>query len=35
MAVLFELQPLTPQLGARVIGPDLTAELSPQVFEAL
>jgi taurine dioxygenase len=35
MARLFELQPLTPQLGARVIGLDLAAELSPQAFDAL
>jgi taurine dioxygenase len=35
MADLFELQPLTPQLGARVIGLDLAAELSPQAFDAL
>jgi taurine dioxygenase len=35
MARPFELQPLTPQLGARVIGLDLAAELSPQAFDAL
>jgi hypothetical protein len=32
MADPFELQPLTPRLGARVIGLGLAAELSPQAF---
>ncbi len=34
MARPFELQPLAPRLGARVIGLDLAAKLSPQAFAA-
>ena len=35
MSSPFELQPLTPQLGARVIGLDPAADTSPQAFAAL
>jgi taurine dioxygenase len=35
MASPFELQPLTPRLGARVIGLDLAADLSSEAFAAL